>query len=134
MKIDLSNLSGDAKAIAKEITKANGEVYKTKPKKASLEAQYVWREFVFVAGKNPAHHCMPVNNEFIVFDIVDSELGYSHENRPRYNDDNYEDYMKKSWERKKEVEERLNKISDEIIKTVPPEECYGLQRWASVLL
>lgn len=64
--IDFTNLSPEALNIAKHITKKDGTIYRSKPKKEGIsgDCQYVWRHLVFHVSQNRQHQCMPVTADF----------------------------------------------------------------------
>lgn len=102
--IDLSKLEGEALEYAKQIVKKNGEVYLSKPKKASGNAKYVWRMVMFFIGNRPQHHCMPVCADF--------------------------DIEERDYHKRLEISKHLDLIVDSIVKTVPIEKQNGTLRWA----
>lgn len=112
-KVALSSLSKKANKIAREITKKDGSIYSTKPKKATGEAKYVWRMIVFQVSSIPAHQCMPVTADF----------------------DLPERYWSKdtSWDEKIAIRQELSDIGDEIANTIPKEQWAGIIRWGRAL-
>lgn len=64
--IDFSKIPDESLEIAKAIFKADGTLYRTKPKKEGVtgDCKYVWREVAFHISTNPQHHCMPVTSCF----------------------------------------------------------------------
>ena len=114
MKINFEklNLPEEKLTLINEIVKNNGEIYLTKPKKASGEAKYIWRNVMFYISPNRVHHCIPVMSEF------DLPLEYfgSAENHSR---------------RREKIEE-LDQIVDEVVNTFPKSEWLGVKRWSMV--
>lgn len=104
---DLSKLKlgTDAGYYAREITKANGRLYASKPAKVSPEARYVWRMVVYMVSPRPAHQCMPVTAHF--------ELG--------------------PYTQVKGLLERLDAIADQIVDAIPVSQWHGVKRWGRAL-
>ena len=110
MKLDLTltNLEGEDLEIAQSILKRNGDLYKSRPKKASGDAQYVWRMVAFALSDNPQHWCIPVTADLYLSDT----------------------YWDLSFKAKSDYRDRLNKIVEEVVDTVPVLEQPGTRRWA----
>ena len=100
-------LSPDDLRIAAEIFRPNGGIYQSRPKKASGEAQYVWRHVVFSLSTNPKHHCIPVTDDFY--------MG--------------QDYWDLPYDEKRQVLKLLDAIVDAITKLVPVTQQPGTIRW-----
>lgn len=102
---------------ARNISKADGTIYSTKPKKASGVEKYIWRNVVFQVSSVSAHQCLPVCAEF--------DLG--------------EDYWKmsdgtnRSSSSKKLIREAYDKIVDNILNTIPKSQWAGIIRWGHAL-
>lgn len=113
--IDLTaaNLNEEDMKIAEQIVKRNGQLYASKPKKASGEAQYVWRMVVFMVSNKPAHQCIPVTAEF---DLPDKY----------WNGEN-------AHELRRARTKELDKLADAIIDTVPKHQWHGVMRWGHAL-
>ena len=113
--IDLTelDLNEEDMEIAEQIVKRNGQLYASRPKKASGDAQYVWRMVVFMVSNKPAHQCIPVTADF----YLDEEY---------WNGEN-------AFDRRRAHTQELDKIADAIIDIVPKREWHGVQRWGRAL-
>ena len=111
MKLDLTQtkLQGTDLEIAQGILKRNGELYASRPTKASGMSQYVWRMVAFSLSDRPAHQCIPVTADFHMTN---------------------EEYWDKTWDEKVAIRERLDAITKQIVDTVPVTEQPGTLRWA----
>lgn len=70
MIIDFSKLNDKDLEIAKNISKSNGSVYKTKPKNANGYEKYVWRLVGFMLASHGALACWPVTAEYDLHDYI----------------------------------------------------------------
>ena len=113
INLDAANLNEEDLAIAKQIVKSNGQLYASKPKRASGEAKYVWRMVVFSVSDKPAHQCMPVTAEL---DMPDQY----------WNGEN-------SFDLRHARMKELDKIADAIVDTVPKTQWHGVMRWGRTL-
>lgn len=107
--IDIQKIeaSPEERKVLQEVVKKNGQLYASKPKKASGRGKYLWRELVFYLSSNPKHQCMPVTNAYELND--------------------------EDWENRTEVTKQLHSLADKVLKTVRPEKRHGLRRWAKIL-
>lgn len=113
--IDFTSLSQEANNIAKQISKKDGTLYKSKPKKdgVSGDCQYIWRHLVFYVSQNRQHQCMPVTASF------DLETY----------DDNGKWCSRLAMKREKELEP----IIREILDNIPLHKQSGTIRWLKAL-
>ena len=109
MKINLADtqLVGDDLAIAQEVLLNNGSLRKSRPAKASGNAQYVWRMAAFSLSSNSQHQRLPVMAEMYL-NIRDRD------------------------ERRARVA-HLDTIVKAIVDSVPVDEQPGTMRWGSAL-
>lgn len=99
------------KQYLKDISKfkhTHKNAYATEDERSKALGIYVWRELAFVISPISSHHCMPICNDF--------NLEYD------YGD-----------ERRKQQMNFCNNIVNKILKTIRPESCHGLKRWAKAL-
>lgn len=111
MRIDLdkANLATDGRSIAEGIL-LNGELRKSRPRKASGETQYVWRIVAFSLSENPKYWCLPVGAEMY---LGPDCFGSSEASSKRF-----------------ALVPILDKIARAIVDTVPVLEQPGTRRWA----
>jgi hypothetical protein len=102
--LDYSKLNGESLEYAKAITKPSGEVYVARPKKASGEAQYVWRMVCFHLIDEQPYSCMPVMADWYMTE---------------------RDYDK----RRAECKRLDSLVVDQIVNSVPMTEWCGVIRW-----
>ena len=116
-KIQFDTLAGEALSLAREIAFADGGLRKSKPKKASGRAKYVWRMVAFTVSPVSRHQCMPVTADFDLYEDFDFS---------RSEFDRVSDLVRAE-------SKRLDKVADEIINTVPKNEWHGVMRWGRAL-
>ena len=119
MQLDFSslNLDGAEAVLAAEIVKRDGSLYKSRPKNASGEAQYLWRMVAFALGTGSVN-CMPVCADFYLPEEVQSSYRDPEEVRDRKHA--AKDAMMK-W---------LDDLAERLIRTVPVTQQPGTMRWA----
>lgn len=108
MNVDRSILSPEAARFVDEIVNPRtGQLYVSRPRSKSGDAQYVWRLVAFHVSANPRHQCMPVTADFY--------LGCG------------------SWAETRARSKELDSLVDEIVDAVPMSEWYGARRWGRAL-
>ena len=100
-------LTADEFGLLTECVKADGTLRASKPKTATGEAQYLWRQIAFGISPKAQHQCMPV---MAFCDLPQDD----HDER-------------------RAVEQRLDDLSNRIEKLVPVNERHGTLRWARLL-
>jgi hypothetical protein len=108
-KINMSLFSDETLSILNQIFKNDGSLYKSKPKKASGDAKYVWRMLAFYMSKNRQHQCMPVTADFDL--------------------ETYDENGKWSANLAHKKAKELDKIVDSVLKTIKSSDLPGLNRW-----
>jgi hypothetical protein len=106
------NLSVEAQEIIKQITKKNGEIYATKPKKADADSKYVWRMVMFMVSANRVLQCMPVMADLDWWNHKEREIG-----------------SKISHDQKRDEMTRLYAIEKEVLSAIPKEQWYSARAW-----
>ena len=111
MEIDLSKAQLDEweLGIAKGILKRDGTLYKSRPKNAPGETQYVWRMVAFFISPEARHQCIPASAEFYLPDQFW--------------------YGEKAWDQRRELVAKLTRIVDAIVDVVPVEQRHGVMAW-----
>ena len=101
------------------VTLKNGRIRKSRPKydneknPATGDAAYVWRHLVFSVSGDSQHQCMPVMDFcYIIHEGATSQE--RHENSRRRMD-------------------KLDKLVDKVLATIPKTEWLGVQRWARAM-
>ena len=107
---DMSKLTRGAYMYASEIVRSDGTLYASKPGKASVEAQYIWRMVVYMVSPRPRHQCMPVTADW----CLTSKYGSRYQER-------------------KAVIAELDAIADEIVDSIPVTQWHGIRRWSGIL-
>lgn len=136
-----------------QITK-NGALYKSKPKKADGDAQYVWRMVQFVLSGSGPLACMPVladlwveaPEDYMIVAPQDFVEGYAKNqwenpiNKDYYERENiktFEEAVLRKWNkyerRRYYIKNVLDPITDEILKQFKPSQMHGLNRWGRAL-
>ena len=95
-------------ALIEEIVKAGGVIRSSRPK-ASGRAQFLWRSLVFGISPNPRHQCIPVTNEFYLFDEL------------------------KDWDLVRAESKVLDGLAVQIERLIPVEQRHGTLRWGRAL-
>lgn len=108
-KINMSLFSDETLSILNQIFKNDGSLYKSKPKKASGDAKYVWRMLAFYMSKNRQHQCMPVTADFDL--------------------ETYDENGKWSANLAHKKAKDLDEIVDSVLKTIKSSDLPGLNRW-----
>lgn len=106
----MSKLTRGAYWYASEIVRSDGTLYASKPGKASVEAQYIWRMVVYMVSPRQRHQCMPVTAEW----GLASKYGSLYQDR-------------------KAVLAALDAIAAQIVDSIPVAQWHGVRRWSGVL-
>lgn len=131
MIIDFSKLSGKDLVIAKNISKSNGSVYKTKPKNANGYEKYVWRLVNFMLASHGPLTCWPVTAEFDLHDyILETEdvVEYDWKN-PNKGITPY-DFLRNNKQYNEDLKKSIHSIIDAIINN---KEMFKKNKWVDLL-
>lgn len=112
IKLDDLNLDALNQAeieLVKSAFKSNGELYSSKPKKASGDTKFIWRWLGFLTERYGPLSCMPVCADFDIYDAMPDA----------------------TYEERKAHEKYLHTILDRI--KITPQKMQGVLRWGRAL-
>lgn len=131
-KINLDSIENpEILEIAKNITKKDGTLYASKPKKVNGLEQYIWRMVAFVVSPKPQHHCMPMGAEFDLYNWIEKNVENCVPYRSYSNmSESEREGLTNIFLEYKRLKPFLKEAEDTISNTVPKEQWHGIHRWA----